>query len=186
MRAPTFRESHRARLRADLLAAARELTIERGWPGVRMADVAAVAGVSRQTVYNEFSSRAGLAEALAAAEVARFVAAMRDDFFAAGADAREAVRTAALRVMREIGGNPVVHDRDLFSYPATGSRLVLDAAGAVIREWAATFRPDCPVESVQLAAESVVRLTVSHLALPLASPSATASALAEVFVRLLG
>jgi AcrR family transcriptional regulator len=35
------------------------------WTAVRMVDVAAVAGVSRQTLYNEFGSKDGLARALA-------------------------------------------------------------------------------------------------------------------------
>ncbi|WP_327258787.1 MULTISPECIES: TetR/AcrR family transcriptional regulator [unclassified Streptomyces] len=34
------------------------------WPAVRMVDVAAIAGVSRQTLYNEFGSKDGLARAL--------------------------------------------------------------------------------------------------------------------------
>jgi AcrR family transcriptional regulator len=34
------------------------------WPAVRMVDVAASAGVSRQTLYNEFGSKDGLASAL--------------------------------------------------------------------------------------------------------------------------
>lgn len=190
----SFRESNRARLRAALVTAARELTIERGWANVRMADVAAAAGVSRQTVYNEFAGRPGLAEALASAEVTQFVAAMRADFFGCGGDARAAVRTAADHALQEAARNPLVRAvltsgrgraDDLLPYLTTRSGLLLDAAGAVIREWAATFRPDCPSEAVQLAAESLVRLTVSHLVLPLAPPDRTATALAEVFVRLL-
>lgn len=177
------RKAHHARLRTALLAAARGLAVERGWPAVRMADVAVASGVSRQTVYNEFGCRAGLAEALAANEVSMFVAAMRADFFGCRADAREAIRTAALRVIRETAGNPLVHDRELF--PRRISGPVLDAAGAVIREWAAVFHPNYPAETVEIAAESIVRLTVSHLVLPLDPPEKMASALAEVFVRLL-
>jgi AcrR family transcriptional regulator len=195
MNVPTsYRESNRARLRATLVEAARELTIERGWAAVRMADVATAAGVSRQTVYNEFGGRPGLAEALAAAEVTKFVAAMRADFFGSGADARAAVQTAAAHALIEAQRNPLVRAvltsgrggaDDLLPYLTTRSGMVLDAAGAVIREWAATFHPNCSADAVQLAAESLVRLTVSHLVLPLAPPAATASALAEVFARLL-
>ncbi|MGQ5228634.1 helix-turn-helix domain-containing protein, partial [Streptomyces sp. yara] len=36
----------------------------RPWSAVRMVDVAAAAGVSRQTLYNEFGSKDGLARAL--------------------------------------------------------------------------------------------------------------------------
>ncbi|MGA4851205.1 TetR/AcrR family transcriptional regulator [Streptomyces sp. G5(2025)] len=50
--------------RESLLDAACTALARRPWPGVRMVDVAAVAGVSRQTLYNEFGSKEGLARAL--------------------------------------------------------------------------------------------------------------------------
>ncbi|MEU9096974.1 TetR/AcrR family transcriptional regulator [Streptomyces sp. NPDC048361] len=53
---PTARES--------LLDAALSALAELPWPAVRMVDVAAAAGVSRQTLYNEFGSKEGLARAL--------------------------------------------------------------------------------------------------------------------------
>lgn len=177
------REANRARQRAALLATARGLTIEQGWTSVRMADVARATGVSRQTVYNEFGCRKTLGQAVASAEVARFVAAMRADFFGSRADGHRAVEVAALHIIRATTGNPLVQERELFPRPVT--RLVLDPASAVIREWAATFHPGCPATRVELAAESVVRLAVSHLLLPLAAPERTATTLADVFVRLL-
>ncbi|MFI6049448.1 TetR/AcrR family transcriptional regulator [Streptomyces violascens] len=53
---PTARES--------LLDAALSALAELPWSGVRMVDVASAAGVSRQTLYNEFGSKDGLARAL--------------------------------------------------------------------------------------------------------------------------
>ncbi|MFD5426058.1 TetR/AcrR family transcriptional regulator [Streptomyces sp. NPDC127084] len=53
---PTAREA--------LLNAALTALSELPWSGIRMVDVAAVAGVSRQTLYNEFGSKDGLARAL--------------------------------------------------------------------------------------------------------------------------
>ncbi|MET8685663.1 TetR/AcrR family transcriptional regulator [Streptomyces sp. NPDC004732] len=50
--------------RESLLDAAYTALARRPWPGVRMVDVAATAGVSRQTLYNEFGSKDGLARAL--------------------------------------------------------------------------------------------------------------------------
>ncbi|WP_367044871.1 helix-turn-helix domain-containing protein [Streptomyces sp. Je 1-332] len=50
--------------RESLLDAARVALAGRPWPRVRMVDVAATAGVSRQTLYNEFGSKDGLARAL--------------------------------------------------------------------------------------------------------------------------
>ncbi|MFC0496864.1 TetR/AcrR family transcriptional regulator [Streptomyces mutabilis] len=50
--------------RESLLDAAFTALARRPWPAVRMVDVAAAAGVSRQTLYNEFGSKEGLARAL--------------------------------------------------------------------------------------------------------------------------
>ncbi|MFD7551207.1 TetR/AcrR family transcriptional regulator [Streptomyces sp. NPDC059816] len=55
--------------RALLLDAARDALARTSWSGVRMADVAATARVSRQTLYNEFGSKNGLARALVHREV---------------------------------------------------------------------------------------------------------------------
>lgn len=52
-------------LRNSLLDGLRDLLTARDWSKVTMTDVAKHAGVSRQTVYNEFSSRNGLAQAYA-------------------------------------------------------------------------------------------------------------------------
>ncbi|MFE0426203.1 TetR/AcrR family transcriptional regulator [Streptomyces sp. NPDC058953] len=50
--------------RESLLNAALRALDQRPWSAVRMVDVAASAGVSRQTLYNEFGSKDGLARAL--------------------------------------------------------------------------------------------------------------------------
>ncbi|WBO69211.1 TetR/AcrR family transcriptional regulator [Streptomyces camelliae] len=50
--------------RESLLDAAFTALARRPWSAVRMVDVAASAGVSRQTLYNEFGSKDGLARAL--------------------------------------------------------------------------------------------------------------------------
>ncbi|WP_030545052.1 TetR/AcrR family transcriptional regulator [Streptomyces albus] len=66
---PTARES--------LLDAALAALSGRPWPGVRMVDVAVAARVSRQTLYNEFGSKDGLARALVRREVDRYLAGVR-------------------------------------------------------------------------------------------------------------
>ncbi|MEU3029153.1 TetR/AcrR family transcriptional regulator [Streptomyces incarnatus] len=53
-----------AAARESLLDAAVAALARRPWPTVRMVEVAASAGVSRQTLYNEFGGKAGLARAL--------------------------------------------------------------------------------------------------------------------------
>ncbi|MFE2287580.1 TetR/AcrR family transcriptional regulator [Streptomyces sp. NPDC059443] len=62
---PTARES--------LLEAAGAALSARPWPAVRMVDVAAVAGVSRQTLYNEFAGKTGLGHALVRRDAAWYL-----------------------------------------------------------------------------------------------------------------
>ncbi|GAA4297936.1 TetR/AcrR family transcriptional regulator [Streptomyces venetus] len=60
--------------RESLLDAAYTALVRRPWSAVRMVDVAAAAGVSRQTLYNEFGSKDGLARALVRREADGYLA----------------------------------------------------------------------------------------------------------------
>ena len=59
--------------RESLLDAAQAILENRPWSTVRMVEVAAVAGVSRQTLYNEFSCKEGLGSALVSQRIEVFV-----------------------------------------------------------------------------------------------------------------
>ncbi len=52
-------------LRDSILDGMRELLLARDWASITLSDVARAAGISRQTIYNEFGSRHGLAQAYA-------------------------------------------------------------------------------------------------------------------------
>ncbi|GAA3455112.1 TetR/AcrR family transcriptional regulator [Dactylosporangium matsuzakiense] len=196
MASPTpYRDENRRRLRDALVTAARDLTVAHGWSGVTMAAVAKLAGVSRQTVYNEFTDRAGLAEALARQEIEHFVGAVSTRLHEHGGDARAAAHAAVLHTLTEAARNPLIKAvltsarggaDELLPYLTTRSELVLAAASTAIHDWAAARLTDPDPERLALAAESVVRLTVSHIVQPSAPAERTATALAEVFTRLLG
>ncbi|MEU7901521.1 LLM class flavin-dependent oxidoreductase [Actinoplanes sp. NPDC049118] len=190
---PSMTDS-RARIREALVDAARELTVMRGWEDVRMADVAKAAGVSRQTLYNEFDGRAGLAEALAVREIRVFVSGVHRHLAAHGAEARAAAHAAILFALEEADRNPLVRAiltsgrggaDELLPYLTTRADIVFDAAGDVIREWAAEHLPGVAPGTVDVAADVVVRLTVSHIVLPTGPRADAADVLAGVFVRLL-
>ncbi|MFG3169873.1 TetR/AcrR family transcriptional regulator [Streptomyces sp. NPDC048200] len=74
--------------RESLLDAAYTALARRAWSAVRMVDVAAVAGVSRQTLYNEFGSKDGLARALVRREADAYLAGI-DRALATHTDARD-------------------------------------------------------------------------------------------------
>ncbi|MFD8571897.1 TetR/AcrR family transcriptional regulator [Streptomyces sp. NPDC057694] len=84
--------------RESLLDAAYTALARRPWGGVRMVDVAAVAGVSRQTLYNEFGSKEGLARALVRREADAYLAGVDRALKEGGLDAvAEWTVTAARR-----------------------------------------------------------------------------------------
>jgi AcrR family transcriptional regulator len=80
--------------RECLLDAAYTALARRPWSAVRMVDVAAAAGVSRQTLYNEFGSKDGLARALVRREADGYLAGV-DRALATAPGAREKLTATA-------------------------------------------------------------------------------------------
>ncbi|PIM70161.1 TetR family transcriptional regulator [Streptomyces sp. JV178] len=80
--------------RESLLDAAYTALMRRPWSTVRMVDVAAVAGVSRQTLYNEFGSKEGLARALVRREADGYLAGV-ERALATPVDSRERLAATA-------------------------------------------------------------------------------------------
>ncbi|UQA93207.1 TetR/AcrR family transcriptional regulator [Streptomyces halobius] len=101
--------------RESLLDAAMSALTTRAWPAVRMVDVASAAGVSRQTLYNEFGSKEGLARALVRRETDNYLAGVdrvltQEGTVAAGPhdDAAGRVVAAAAWTLRTARTNPLV------------------------------------------------------------------------------
>ncbi|MBE8472492.1 TetR/AcrR family transcriptional regulator [Streptomyces sp. 3R004] len=80
--------------RESLLDAAYTALARRPWSAVRMVDVAAAAGVSRQTLYNEFGSKDGLARALVRREADGYLAGV-ERALATHTDPRERLTATA-------------------------------------------------------------------------------------------
>jgi AcrR family transcriptional regulator len=98
--------------RETLLDAAHRAVAARPWAQVRMVDVAVLAGVSRQTLYNEFGSKEGLGTAL----VDRLVVGFLDGAVRAAADAGRTTAdpaaccaAAAAWMLRTARDEPIVH-----------------------------------------------------------------------------
>ncbi|SCG57804.1 TetR/AcrR family transcriptional regulator [Micromonospora halophytica] len=188
-----LRDSARQRLRDAIVDAARARTVAVGWDAVRMGGVATAAGVSRQTVYNEFGSKAGLAEALARREVDRFVAEVRGALDAHGDDVRAGAYAAIRHTLASAADNPLVKailtsarggSDELLPYLTTRAELVLTESSDALLEWAGKHLPDADQAALAFAADTVVRLVVSHIVLPKAPVEATAEALADLTVHL--
>jgi AcrR family transcriptional regulator len=184
----TYAEASRALLRESVLAAVDRLVADTNWGAVTMAQVAKGAGVSRQTVYNEFGNRAELARAYAlwSADglldgVERSVAAHRDDLL----DALVSTFSTLLAIghehplIRALGDDEGSAELAAALVSGTRSLLVVVASGRLAEIIGRTW-PDLPAPSVAAVSEVLVRLAVSHLLLPSSTPEAAAAQAAEV------
>jgi AcrR family transcriptional regulator len=183
-----YAEAARELLRDSLLDAAVDLLNEdRTWSQVTMANVAKGAGVSRQTLYNEFGSRQEFAQAFVLREVDRFLSAVEEAVTANVDDAMKAVETAFGVFLFAAGQNPLV--RSILAGDGTDELLplVTTHGGPVIdratQRLAAVFEAGWPGVSARkatLLAESVVRLAISFAALPQGPSGMTPDAVAEI------
>ncbi|MCW2986859.1 MAG: Transcriptional regulator, TetR family, partial [Conexibacter sp.] len=161
---------------------------ERGWPDVTMAAVARAAGVSRQTLYKRFGSRAELAQAYVLREAARLVARVETAITAHVDAPRTAVSAAFDVFFAAAADNPLVRaittggggaDELLELVTTRGAPVVAAATGrlaAVMREsW-----PGLAAHDADLLAEVVVRLAISAAALPGGRAALTGASMAEV------
>jgi AcrR family transcriptional regulator len=180
-------------VRDALLDAAYDAAVTGDWSRTRMADVAAAAGVSRQTLYNEFGAKDALAQALAMREVEAFIAGTEQALEDAGPDDPiEAVRAAALYTLQQAADNPLlkaalVDDTGgLLSFLTSRGEPAISAARASFERYYSTHFPALSAADISLAAETITRLTVSYLVLPADAPAeALADRLADLARRLL-
>src|SRR3954452_12082336 len=182
-----------ASTRDGLLDAAYDAAVSGDWARARMADVARSAGVSRQTLYNEFGSKEALAQAMAMREVEQFIAGTERALDEANPDDPiHAVGAAALYTLQQAAENPLlkaalVDDRSgLLSFLTTRGEPALAAARASFEDYYSTHWPDLPREAITVAAETIVRLTISYLTVPADVPAeVVAQRMSELARRLL-
>jgi AcrR family transcriptional regulator len=188
----------KATIRDRLVAAAIELTVERGWSALTMAKLADRVGVSRQTVYNELGAKPQLAEAMVMRELESFLAHVDGAFRDQPDDLVAAIREAARRALVLAEDSPLLHavlsssqgaESDLLPLLTTHSAPVLAVAGRMIREHVTAYPQDTaalPGDRLESLIEMVVRLVISHVMQPTASPEETADAIAWIAARVLG
>lgn len=182
----------KASLRETLLDAAANLLADRGFHGLRMADVATAAGVSRQTVYNEFGNKDALVQAVALRLTAEFLAdtAHRLD---SAEHLLDGIRAATRYILTHAAENRLIaamltgaDAQDLLPFVTTRGAPVLTSATELVRQHIGARLPHLPAEVAALHAETAVRLTVSHLLLPSGGPDQAAEAITAVAAAMLG
>lgn len=182
-----YPEAARELLRRTLFDAARDNLEKRPWSEVTMSDIAAAAGVSRQTLYKEFGNRRDFGLALTIHEGERFLAAVEAAVLAHTDDPRAAVHAALELFLRTAGEDPLF--RMLLSDDGSGGMLpFVTTQGLPVVAWA-TARlasvieegwPQAPKGDVNLLSEALVRLAISYITNPSETPDSTAVSVADL------
>ena len=179
----------RGALRARLLDAAADLLTDRGYRAVRMQDVADAVGVSRQTVYNEFGDKWGLAQALVLRNNDRYLDEIdkaldgHDDLYSAVVAAVEYTLETAANDPFEKAVLTGSGDPDLLPLLTTRSEPLVFAARRRILEHLARQWPGLDNETLPEIVDAAVRLTISHIVLPTDAPAAVAQRIARIVTR---
>jgi AcrR family transcriptional regulator len=185
--ATPYRVAARRLLHDTLLDAAREMLRERPWAQISMAEVARAAGVSRQTLYNEFGSRDEFAQAFVIREGARFLDAVEGAIAAHHDDPRAAVIAGMDVFLSAAAEDPLV--ALLLADDGTGGMLpLLTTQGRPILDWAAARLcaamrggwPRARDADVEMLADTFVRLAISYVTMPRKSPHDAATAAATL------
>jgi AcrR family transcriptional regulator len=189
-------------VRERVLDATAAITVEHGWAAVTMAKVAGIAGVSRQTVYNEYGAKAALGQAMVLRELDRFLAVVGHELDTHD-DLVDAIRAAAEETLLSARHNPLLTrmlasahsvsaggpgaEAELLPFLTTDAEPLIVAAKEVIAGRITKF-PDLGMTPGELdaAVDAIVRLVLSHVMQPGGEPAATADHLAWIVARVLG
>jgi AcrR family transcriptional regulator len=184
-----YQEAARELLRQTVFDAAREQLASQTWSEITMADIASGAGVSRQTLYNEFGNRNEFGFSFVIHEAERFMDDVEKAVLEHTDDPRAAVLAALEHFLRTAGEDPLISI--LLSDDGTGGMLpFVTTQGLPVVQWA-TARltsviedgwPEAPETDVKLLAEALVRLAISYVT----TPGESAEEAAEAASQLLG
>ncbi|UQX88175.1 TetR family transcriptional regulator [Jatrophihabitans telluris] len=187
MSTPADHESFRRDVRARALAAARTLTLQRGWQQIRFVELADAVGVSRPTLYSEFGNKAGLGQALVLAETTEFLQGLLSELAGHTDDLAGAANAALRFTLLQAHENPLLHgvltnvgDADLLLLLTTDSRPVLSSAVEVLTAWFAEHFPFYDQGLLAELIEALVRLVLSHLVQPTRDIDATLRSLQRI------
>ncbi|KRA29929.1 MULTISPECIES: TetR family transcriptional regulator [unclassified Nocardioides] len=176
--------------RDAIFTALRDLLLAKPWGDITLEAVASDAGVSRQTLYNSFGSRYGLAQAytLALADaLCDLIAATLEEH----RDDRRAGLEAGLRTYLEVAATDPLIQRvragdahpDLVQLVTADSATLLTHVGTRLEAALRTSWPDVDATQRRTLARTVARLAVSFVPLPPEyddSPAAIATGLSSL------
>jgi AcrR family transcriptional regulator len=168
-----YAEASRALLRDSVLDAMREQLLSRDWSAITLADVARTAGISRQTIYNEFGSRQGLAQGYALRLADRLVNAVEDAIYSNVGDVYAAFLQGFRAFFSESAADPLVISLlsgvakpDLLQIITTDSGPIITHCSArltssFMHSWVKASEDDAG-----MLARAIVRLAMSYVSMP--------------------
>lgn len=187
-----IREAARQQMREAILDAAKEITVASGWRQLRMGAVAAKVGVSRQTLHSQFGTRDALGQAMILRETERFLDGVIECLSrhpgALGRAVTEAVhytldRASTDPLLRTILTSSRGGDDSLLPLLTTRSDPVVRAASASLDDFVSEHYPDLDPARVADVIDNVVRLTVSHMVLPVEPHARVARRLGQMVLN---
>lgn len=160
-------------LRDLVLDAMRDLLLAKDWGSITLNDVAKTAGVSRQTIYNEFGSRQGLAQGYALRLADRLVDAVDDAIETNVGNIYEAFLQGFRAFFIESATDPLVISLltgaakpDLLQIITTDSGPIISRSS---QRLASTFQHSWVKASdadAGILARAIVRLAMSYVSMP--------------------
>ncbi|MFE4703266.1 TetR family transcriptional regulator [Streptomyces sp. NPDC056738] len=182
-------------MRQRVLDEAWALAAENGWDRVRVADLAQRADVSRPSIYAEFGDRAGVGHALVHRESDRFLTGLGDVLERHRTHVGFALQAGVGHVLAEAERDPFIKavlsaarggTDALLPFLTSRPEPILTAAWTLVSTWLDDVLPQVEEGRRAEAADLLVRLSISHMLLPLPEPGTAPARLARAACAVLG
>lgn len=187
-----YAEASRVLLRGSILDGMREMLLTRDWSAITLSDVAKAAGISRQTIYNEFGSRQGLAQAYALRLADRLVDQIDDAIESNVGDANAAFLQGFRDFFAESAADPLVISLLTGDFKPDLLQLITTDSGPIIthcsQRLTSTFVDswvNCTDEDAGVLARAIVRLAMSYISMPPEADHLTTDTVAHDLARLM-
>jgi AcrR family transcriptional regulator len=168
-----YAEASRVLLRDSILDGMREMLLSRDWSSITLSDVARAAGISRQTIYNEFGSRQGLAQGYALRLADRLVDQIEDAIVGNVGDVYAAFLQGFRDFFAESAADPLVISLltggtkpDLLQLITTDSGPIITRASQRLTETFMNSWVRASEEDAGVLARAIVRLAMSYVSMP--------------------